>query len=283
MRSVGFGWKSARKLARLALACGLAIVVGAGPAAANLFITPVRVVFTDQDRSAEIVLVNRSTETTTYRVEWQEKRALPTGGYETIKEPGPEFIGANTLVRFSPRQVTLGPGEQQQVRLSYSPNPDLPSGEYRSHLALVALGGAPGATAGAPAGGGQGIQLTLNLSFAIPIIVRIGDEGSGVRVSEARFLYDQAQRLKVAIDMTRDGPYSTYGDISVYWRPDATTPERKIGALNNLAIHADVLTRSAEIALTETSLSQGILRISYVGRAEYAGRNWFDQSLRIGN
>ena len=281
MARVG-AWRRIGASARIGAAALLFAVSWMSPAAADLFISPLRVVFAGDDNSAEVTLVNQSDVTRTYRVEWTEKLVNAAGNYDDL-EPGPGYIGASSLIRYSPRQVTLGPREQQQIRLFLDRSQEIPGGEYRSHLTLTQLG-SPGEAAGAaPPGGGVGIQLNLNLSFAIPVIVRSGAESSTVRVAGAQFLYDAANRLNIQVDVARDGPFSTFGDMSVYWRPDVDSPERKIGALNNVAIYAEVPQRQAYIILTEPSLQAGILRIVYVGRAEYAGRIWFDHSLRIGN
>ena len=48
---------------------------------ANLLINPTRVEFTPSDRTADVTLINTSKFTTTYRLEWAEKKAKVNGGY----------------------------------------------------------------------------------------------------------------------------------------------------------------------------------------------------------
>jgi len=257
------------------------LVIGAQSAQADLFISPLRVIFDDATNAAQVVLVNQSPETRTYRITWVEKIALPDGTYENF-EPPPEFVGASSLVRFSPRQVTLGPREVQQVRLSLNREADLPTGEYRSHLTFTEVGQPERRGADAPAEG-VGIELVLSLSFAIPVMVRAGDEETVVAVTGARFMYDRGERLNVELDIARDGPFSVYGDMSVFWQPNENALEQKIGALNNVAIYPEVLVRQARIVLTEQNLTSGVIRIIFIGRGEYAGRTWFETSMRIAN
>ena len=221
--SVDFIWRGAR-----AMAVSLVFVLtGLQIAQADLFISPLRIVFDDATNAAEVILVNQSVETKTYRISWVEKIALPDGTYEDF-EPDPEFIGASSLVRFSPRQVTLGPREVQKIRLSLNREADLPSGEYRSHLTFTEVGEPERRGAGAPAVG-VGIELVLSLAFAIPVMVRAGDEEMVVAVTGARFMYDRGERLNVELDISRDGPFSVFGDMSVFWRPNENALEQKIG------------------------------------------------------
>ena len=43
------------------------------------------------------------------------------------------------MVRLSPKQITVGPGENQTVRFNLRPPADLDSGEHRSHLLLQVI------------------------------------------------------------------------------------------------------------------------------------------------
>jgi hypothetical protein len=150
------------------------MLLGAGPAAADLLISPLRVVFEARTRSVTVVVTNQSQETKTYRLEWAEKRAKPDGQYEDVPEPDPTMPVSSKLVQFSPRQVTLAPGESQQVRVALRAPADLPAGEYRSHLSFVSIGQPQRQASRRQQQGGAGIEVFLNLGFAIPVIVRHG-------------------------------------------------------------------------------------------------------------
>ena len=56
-----------------------------GQAQADLFISPLRVVFEGRDRSALVTLVNRSNEANTYRIGWADKTMLNDGSYQDIE------------------------------------------------------------------------------------------------------------------------------------------------------------------------------------------------------
>lgn len=273
---------------RLARRLGLATILmalGAGPAAADLLISPLRVVFEGRTRQVTVVVTNQSQEPKTYRLEWAEKRAKDDGQYEDV--PAEQATGlpvSSKMVQFSPRQVTLAPGESQQVRVALRAPAELPPGEYRSHLSFVSIGQPNRQTSRRQNQPGAGIEVFLNLGFAIPVIVRHGAaEPPGARLAGAQFRLDELNRINLIVDIARSGAFSAYGRLRVYHRENDGAPERQIGMLNNVAMFPEVPNRRNAVILGEGSIERGIIRIVYEGADEYAGRTWFDQSFRVGS
>lgn len=274
-------------LCRPAGATALAIAfmfLGSAPAAADLLISPLRVVLEGRTRSVTVVLTNQSQETKTYRLEWSEKRAKSDGQYEDVREPDPTMPVSSKMVQFSPRQVTLAPGEQQQVRVALRAPADLPPGEYRSHLSFISIGQPQRQASRRPQQGGAGIEVFLNLGFAIPVIVRHGTaaEPAAAQLAGAQFRLDELNRVNLIVDIARRGAFSPYGRLRVFLREQDGAPERQIGMLNNVAMFPEVETRRNAVVLTENAIDRGIIRVVYEGADEYAGRTWFDQSFRVG-
>ncbi len=255
----------------------------ANEASAQLLISPLRVIFEGRDRAATVILRNQGNTAQTYRLEWQEKAATPDGQYEEVAEPGPTMRIASRHVRFSPRQVTLGPGETQQVRLALRLPADLPPGEYRSHLAFVAIDESARRAARQSAGGGAAIQVFMNLGFAIPIMIRHGQGEAGARLGGAEFNTDELNRLGLKVQLLQDGNFSAYGRLKVFLRDTVNGPERQIGLLQNVALFPDVQSRTSTVLLDTQPFTSGIIRILYEGADEYAGRIWLDQSFQVGN
>lgn len=252
-------------------------------AAAQLLISPLRVIFEDRQRSATVIVTNQSDTAATYRLEWQEKRATADGQYEDVAEPDGSMAIASPYVRFSPRQVTLGPGEQQQVRLALRRPGDLAAGEYRSHLAFVVIDERQRRAARNTGGGGAAIQVFMNLGFAIPIIVRHGQGSAGVSLAGAEFNIDDLNRLGLKVQIRQDGNFSAYGRLRVFWRQNANSPETQIGLLQNVAIFPDVPNRLATVLLSQQQVPAGIVRVVYEGADEYSGLTWINQSFAVGN
>lgn len=275
-------------ITRLAYCFGLALVLviwGVAPASADLLISPLRVVFEGRTRSVTVVVTNQSQEPKTYRLEWSEKRAKDDGQYEDVAaEAASSMPIASKMVQFSPRQVTLAPGESQQVRVALRAPADLAAGEYRSHLSFVSIGQPSRQASRRQAQGGAGIEVFLNLGFAIPVIVRHGSAGEppGAQLAGAQFRLDEINRVNLIVDIARRGAFSAYGRLRVFHREQDGGPERQIGMLNNVAMFPEVPNRRNAVILSDTAIERGIIRVVYEGADEYAGRTWFDQSFRVG-
>jgi len=253
------------------------------PAEAQLLISPLRITFEGRTRSSTVIITNQGSEAATYRLEWQEKLATPDGQYQEIAEPTPTMRTASPFVRFSPRQVTLAPGERQQVRLALRRPADLPPGEYRSHLAFVVIDESQRRAARQEAGQGAAIQVFMNLGFAIPIMIRHGQGRAAVNLAGAELSVDDINRLGLKVQLGQEGNFSAYGRLKIYWRQNQNSPESQIGLLQNVAVYPEVATREATVLLNQQQLPPGILRVVYDGADEYSGTSWIDQSFQIGN
>ncbi|MGK0319963.1 MAG: fimbrial chaperone protein, partial [Granulosicoccus sp.] len=149
----------------------LALWLLSSAAYADMLVSPTRVIMNDANRSATLILRNTSNGSRTYRLSWQDKRANENGSYTIITEDE-EWPSAKEMIRLSPRQITVGPNENQTVRFNWRPPADLPSGEYRSHLLLEVIPdiSEPTATMGVQAPVDEvGIQIFMQMSFSIPV------------------------------------------------------------------------------------------------------------------
>jgi P pilus assembly chaperone PapD len=185
------------------------------PAAAELLVAPTRVVLTPQERSTELVLVNKGQETAAFRIAIENRRMREDGSLEDAPEaqPGEQF--ANDKLRYSPRQLVLEPGARQVVRIMASAPGDLAAGEYRSHLRLMSAPVSAGTTqiAGQPnTDNSLSIELVAIRSITIPVILRVGSLDATVTMDTAALAADAPDQLVVRL--TRAGTRSTYGDVS---------------------------------------------------------------------
>lgn len=259
-----------------------ALLAWPGVGLANLTIMPLRVVFEDRDRSVDMTLANSSNTTQTYRLEWTYNRMNESGVYtksETPIHPGLDF---KTAVVFSPRQVTLAPGARQSIRLSLRRPADLPEGEYRAHLNFVKLAGSDGSITRSPA---QGVTMKLgvNLSFSVPVIVRVGAYDAQAAISNIQLLPPAAagQGNQLTLDLNRTGKNSTAGRILVFWAPPGGK-EEQIGILNNINVFTETDKRKIGIGLTNTQpMNAGALRVVYEGMDKDRGQKWAETTLPI--
>jgi len=250
---------------------------------ANLVIHPIRVQFAPNERSTEVTLLNDSQTTNTYRLEWREKQARPEGGYiDLAADAAKQFPIASSMVRFSPRQVTLKPGERQTVKLSVRRPARLADGEYRSHLLFKAL--PPPIALRDEQVAGLTMQMNLVTSFAIPVVIQQGPAGSSVRIESAQILYNPAKPAdsRVIVNMAHNSKYSVHGDIEAYWTPQGGK-EQLIARNNGFTFWPELTKTSSNLIWVGTNFasSNGKLRILYKGARTYRGQTFVDQSIQL--
>lgn len=267
---------AATLLAALLLAATLAAPPTAAETGGNLLVLPHRVVFEGRDRTAEISLLNQGTAPALYRISFVDLRMTGAGGFEEIETFRLGERPAADLIRYAPRQVRLGPGAAQTVRLMVRKPSDLAAGEYRSHLLFRLV---PPADAGEsvepPADGALGVRLTPVFNLRVPVIVRHGDLGTSVRVEEIELRReDDGDAPALSVLLARQGAASTYGDVTVTHRAGDGT-ETQLAYQRGLAVYTPDRTRRLEIPIhppEDLDLDSGTLRFTYSARDERPGR-----------
>lgn len=209
------------RLAPLLLLCAAALPGQQAPLAVkgvgDLAVVPHRVVFQGRDRSAEVMLRNDGSATATYRVILKEMAMLPNGRLEDRTKAEGELSAAD-MVRMTPRQVELKPGEVQMVRFQLRKPAELAEGEYRSHVLFQAV---PPAEAPQPpaAEGEKGLSFKLTPIFGItiPIIVRHGTLKAELGLKDPKITPPDKEGAPWALGflIQRRGNSSVLGDLQV--------------------------------------------------------------------
>ncbi len=239
-------------------------------------VTPYRAVFEDRTRSQVLTLINRSDSVATFRMEWFNTIVDQDGNYETIKPEDPRYTSikrADDFIRYSPRQVTLAPGDKQAVRIAVRKPANLEEGEYRSHLSFKQLSD-PREQSNAEAG----INLSLNLSISIPVIIRHGDLNVDAKINSVSHKknYGENAHDEFIVSVTRSGEASSYGSIKFYDFND-TNKENIIALVNNVSIFPETTTRDVSVPIfTPISPSIKKFRVVYEGKNEY-NKTIFDE------
>lgn len=259
---------------------GLAIWLSSA-AYADMLISPTRVLMNNETKSTTLVLRNPSSGSRTYRLSWQEKRANENGSYSVIPE-GEKWPSAKDMIRLSPRQITVGPNENQTVRFNWRPPADLPSGEYRSHLLLEVIPdiSEPVATMGNDdLTDGVGIQVFMQMSFSIPVVVRNNTDAPTVSIENVKAVPLQGgKHLGLELTFDRAGDASSYGRVSVEMQRSDDSPVEQIGEYGELSIFQEVSRRKVIIPLREAQIPEGALvRVAYEGLNEYKGILWAEK------
>ena len=198
---------SRRDLARRSLA---ALAVAALPEAtaraqiaavgANLNISPSRIVFAPNMRSATVLVFNTGSAPATYNVSVVDRVMTPEGAIVAAADADKTPAAAASLTRlksakdmivFTPHRVVLAPGESQTIRIVVLRPDTLANGDYRTHLTVTAVPpadeGLTAEQAADQAAGSLSVRLMALFSLTIPLIVRQGPPDAAAAISDIAY------------------------------------------------------------------------------------------------
>lgn len=238
----------------------------------DLLITPKRVVFEGNKQREELNLVNIGKDTTTYSISFVQKNMKEDGSFLNIENPDPGQMFADTYLRIFPRQVTLAPGEPQVIMLQCRRTPDMPAGEYRSHLFFRSEKDYN------PLGTKNSDQDKMKLSvqlipiygMSIPVIIRSGAVNVSTALVDLKLEKRQDSIQYFNLTITRIGNISTYGDIKLQFIPaDGKTFE--IDGKKGVGIYTNINKRNVSIKINSKQskiLKNGKLKVQYISNEE---------------
>jgi hypothetical protein len=219
-------------------------------------LTPRRIVFGPRDRGVkEITVFNRTDGTATYTITLTDQVMATDGALIAASDaPAAEkarLKSALPFIRYSPRQMTLGPHESQTVRLQARPPVGTAPTEYRTHFSVTAMPPSDtGIDIAAAAAGARNdlleVRVTPVYGIMIPIFVRTGDLSAQVSISNVRLVEAQGRRA-IGFAINRTGERSVYGAVDVYLE-GAGSP-KKIGGVHGLGVYGEIDQRRIVIPL----------------------------------
>jgi hypothetical protein len=236
-------------------------------AVGDLLVTPTRLILEGNRRTTEITLVNLGVAPATYRISLLHLRMKTDGSMEEFDAATPQDRVADSLLRYSPRQVTLEPRVAQVVRIQVRKPADLAPGEYRSHLLFR---GVPKADEAAPTpeqeAQGVSIRLIPIYGVSIPLIVRHGETSATAQLRNLELVPGEPGRAQFFIraTMLREGNRSVYGNFRVTLARNGR--DTVIGAVDGVAVYDGVGSRSVLIPLNpekDVRLNGSRVRVAY--------------------
>jgi fimbrial chaperone protein len=191
---------------------------------ADLMINPTRIVFENNQRSAQVDVINDGSTPATYRVSLVNRRMTDTGEFKDITEPGDGDKFAAPMLVYSPRQIVLQPGSQQLVRIALRKPAELAPGEYRSHLMFEKVAD-PTLTNSLesqvkPSSNEVGVTIAALIGVSIPVIVRQGKTQAATTISDVVVEKAAAagQPATLSLQLNRSGSRSVYGDLTATYK-----------------------------------------------------------------
>lgn len=210
-------------------------------------LTPRRLVFGPNDRGVkEITVFNRGDKQATYNIVLTDRVMTPEGalvGSDAAPATQKDRLkSATEWVRYSPRQVTLGPHQAQTVRIQARRPSDLPPGEYRTHFSVTAVPPRDTGLDIADAASGAAstdlqIRLTPVYGIMIPIIVRNAELAADAAIADVRVLRKGEQRA-LQFSLSRNGARSLYGGLEAYLL--GSGEPKKIAQIRGVGVYPEV-------------------------------------------
>lgn len=241
---------------------------------ADLLITPTRVVFNEGERIEEVILVNSSNEDRSYALSWSHLIQKAGGDYRQLSEAERgTFLSASEYIRFTPRRLTLEPGQNQRIKLMLRPTSDIKGKELRSHLKFTVI---PNEVLEEPEPEQQvteGISMKLNLflNYTIPIIIKGHSKTPDISINniQVQNALSSDNIADIAFSLNKTQPYSFFGDMTAYFKSDNSSEFVPVGYLNNLSMFHESERMNIIISWTEqVPLQNGELKIIYKGKSE---------------
>ncbi|MCY7272090.1 MAG: molecular chaperone [Sphingomonas bacterium] len=231
---------------RLLLALALPLALVATPRAeagvGDLLVAPTRIVL-NGSRGTEIVLSNIGDDVATYRISVELRRMTGNGSLDDVAVANEREKIAQGMILYAPRRVTIAPNQPQTIRIAARAPAGLADGEYRAHLLFRAV---PPPRPVAPPTQVKGVSFELIPIYGvtIPVVVRLGNLQAKVAIANVA-LASANGKPAVALDLTRAGDRSVFGDVRVF-KAGIKDP---IAIQRGVAIYTEIETRHMVVPL----------------------------------
>ena len=216
-------------------------------------IYPKRIVINERQRIASVGLFNRTSNTGDYEIDVSDMAMTADGSLvdlASVTDPAARqrIKAASTMVRWSPRRVTLAAFEAQTIRLMARVPAETQPGEYRTHFSATAIPPvAAGTTIEQATGqaGSKSISVTLvpRFGISIPVIVRIGQTTLTVGMRDLGVVALPAGGKALQLTLLREGTRSAFGDIAI----KAPGSKRPIAEIKGIGIYPEVDSRTVQV------------------------------------
>jgi fimbrial chaperone protein len=224
----------------------LGLISNSALAGAVLLIYPTQILFEGRARSAEVMLTNQGDAIGTFETSWMDMGMRPEG---VLQKREVDQWSIQPYIRYSPRRVTLGPGESQVIKLALRPDSTAPEGEYYSHLRILTLNqeDLEAEEKDLPSAGQAGVSIRARSAVAIPVIWRNSDAEPKISIESAHIASKSGQ---VAVTVRRSGMLSARAYLHVYdQRLDGTF--QSVGGPVQVVIYPNLDTRVMRIPIDQ--------------------------------
>lgn len=243
----------------------LAAFCAAGPALADVELSPLRQVITPEAPMAAFTISNPTDRILDGRVSWVDLAATETG-YAPATPAQRQAQSAAPYLAVAPAQFRLEPGARIEIVIKLRDGRRIPIGERRSHLLIeTAASRTPIRKAS-----DSGLQVDVGLGVSAPVMLRNRGDARAA-IGETKLLRDHDGMLLLETFIEPEGDISAYGRLEAVFTPAGGGEPVTLGMRRNVAGFLDAPFRKIETPLGQMSLGAGSLAVRYVGEAEFDG------------
>ncbi|MCY1672535.1 hypothetical protein OVA07_16145 [Novosphingobium sp. SL115] len=225
-------------------------------AAANINLTPRRVIFDRAKRTEAVFVFNQGNTPVTVDIALVDNAMLPSGEIVPLarlaehgaaaEAVGARVLSAKPFVLAAPSRLTLPPGQGKTIRVRATLADPNTTAEYRTHLTVTTVPSADlGLTAEQAASADKG-ELVLRIQsifgISIPLIVRGGTTDAAGSIG-AITQVTTPDGPGLSVPLRRTGQTSLYGNIEV------RSGKEIVGLVRGLAIYPEIAERTATVPL----------------------------------
>lgn len=233
---------------------------------AVLQISPLRVVLSSKHRTQDVMLINGDKNEVTFRVADFYYKYMDENGL--IKENDPKYNPGTRrmiekIVYYSPKQVTLKPGESQIVKFyTRFTDESIPDGEYNAHISFKQIQTNMNLSQPSEKDKKQfSINLVPLLSMQIPIVVVKGEFSYESHIRDVKL---DTKNRKITFDVTSENSYTPFGDIVISTIDKNGKIQKELIKAKGIYVLSPLAKRHLELAYGSEALKKGDrVRISY--------------------
>jgi fimbrial chaperone protein len=239
---------------------------GAHAANASLTITPQKVILYDDSRSHDLHVVNRGQRTGVFEISWLDYVMDEAGGVQPWQASPRSPWSVQPYIRYSPRRITLKPGESQVLRVSLRRSTEqVANGEYFSHLRVITINDNLEETLRLQkmvqtrsSESSAGVAVSTKLAIGIPVLWRHSENPSS-----ANIVVKQVDRLnnQLRLQIRRNGALSTRGYLHVFG--EKNNQRYPLIKPAHFVIYANIEQRETVLLLKEPVPKDGRLLVLY--------------------
>lgn len=195
----------------------LVTVLSAPRLAAQMAVTPPRVLIEGQNRSAEITLTNTSSSilevTSDVGYALQSSDSLGNIGLRQPETPIEEAHRCDSFLQVYPYRFTIKPNESRTVRLLLLPRPTVKPGEYWARLRLTGVPSDFDLTQVLDTVSGIEARIRTAIRLDLPVIFRFGEVRTEIEFDSVRLFLAPGGQLATVVRTLRQGNAAYRGTL----------------------------------------------------------------------